>query len=78
MTAFGYRIPAVFSLLVWCVLWEIIGQMEAVFIFPPFSGVILALIKLVQQPENGGKAKPPTKSAESPNSSIRSRISGAP
>lgn len=51
MTAFGYRIPAVFSLLVWCVLWEIVGQMEAVFIFPPFSGVILALIKLVQQPD---------------------------
>lgn len=49
MTVFGYRIPAVFSLLVWCALWEVVGQMEAVFIFPPFSSVILALIKLVQQ-----------------------------
>ena len=51
MIVFGYRIPAAFSLVIWCVIWEIIGQMEAVFIFPPFSGVILALVELVQQPQ---------------------------
>ncbi len=49
MTVFGHRIPAVFSLLIWCVAWEILGRSGLVFIFPPFSGVIVALFKLVQQ-----------------------------
>ncbi len=48
MTVFGCRIPAAFSLLIWCVLWEIIGQMEAVFIFPPLSGVLVALVGILQ------------------------------
>lgn len=43
MTLFGRRIPAAFSLLIWCVLWEIVGRLDAVFIFPPFSGVLKAL-----------------------------------
>ena len=49
MTLFGYRIPAAFSLLIWCALWEIVGHSGLVFIFPPFSGVLVALVKLVQQ-----------------------------
>ena len=49
MTVFGTRIPAVFSLLIWCVIWEIVGQLETVFIFPPLSGVIVALIKILGQ-----------------------------
>lgn len=48
MTLFGYRIPAVFSLLIWCVLWEIVGQSETVFIFPPLSGVLVALVGILQ------------------------------
>jgi len=36
----GYRIPAIFSLLIWCVVWEFIGRYELVFIFPPFTGVL--------------------------------------
>ena len=51
MILFGHRIPAVFSLLIWCALWEIVGRSGLVFIFPPFSGVLVALVKLVQQPD---------------------------
>ena len=50
MTVFGVRIPSPFSLLIWCVIWEMVGQMEAVFIFPPFSGVMVALWQLIQEP----------------------------
>ncbi len=49
MILFGRRIPAVFSLLIWCALWEVVGRSGLVFIFPPFSGVLVTLVKLVQQ-----------------------------
>jgi NitT/TauT family transport system permease protein len=50
MTLFGYRIPMMASLLVWCVIWEIVGQLDLVFILPPLSQVIAAGVELVQQP----------------------------
>jgi len=40
MSIFGHRIPAVFSLVIWAGIWEIIGQLHLVFIFPPLSAVI--------------------------------------
>ncbi len=49
MTVFGVRIPAVFSLIIWGVLWEIVGRTETVFIFPPLSGVFIALFKILGQ-----------------------------
>ncbi len=49
MTLFGYRIPAIFSLLIWAAIWEIVGQLDLVFVFPPLSGVLVALVKVVQQ-----------------------------
>ena len=49
MTIHGIRIPAVFSLLIWAAMWEILGHSGLVFIFPPLSGVLVALVKLVQQ-----------------------------
>ncbi|TIQ19046.1 MAG: ABC transporter permease, partial [Mesorhizobium sp.] len=27
MTVFGYRVPMMASLLVWCVVWEIVGRL---------------------------------------------------
>jgi NitT/TauT family transport system permease protein len=50
MTIFGYRIPMMASLLVWCVLWEIVGLLDLIFLLPPFSEVIAAAFDLVQQP----------------------------
>jgi NitT/TauT family transport system permease protein len=43
----GYRIPMVFSLAVWCVLWEIIGRLELVSLIPPFTDVIKALFVVI-------------------------------
>lgn len=49
MEIHGYRIPAAFSLLIWAVLWEIVGRTGAVFILPPLSDVLAALVELVQR-----------------------------
>ena len=40
ITLFGRRVPMAFSLLVWFVLWEIIGRLGLVFLIPPFTDVI--------------------------------------
>jgi NitT/TauT family transport system permease protein len=50
MTLFGYRVPMMASLLVWCVLWEIVGRLELMFNLPPFSDVLVAAVDLVQLP----------------------------
>jgi NitT/TauT family transport system permease protein len=50
MTLFGHRVPAMASLLVWGVLWEIVGRTGIIFILPPLSEVLLAAVDLVQQP----------------------------
>ena len=50
MTLFGYRVPMMASILVWCVLWEIVGRLELMFILPPFSDVLVAAVDLVQLP----------------------------
>src|SRR6266545_1505146 len=47
MTLFGNRIPIFFSLVVWFVLWEIIGRTELSTIIPPFSRVIAAGITMI-------------------------------
>ena len=49
MTLFGYRIPAFVSIILWCIVWEVVGRSEALFVFPPISGVFVKLINLVQQ-----------------------------
>jgi NitT/TauT family transport system permease protein len=51
MTVFGYRLPMMSSLILWCLIWEIVGRMELVLLFPPFSGVLAALADLVQSPK---------------------------
>lgn len=43
MVIFGYRIPAVFSLVLWAAIWEIVGRLDLVFIFPPLSAVVAEL-----------------------------------
>ena len=53
MTLFGYRIPAFVSILLWCVIWEIVGRSEALFVFPPITGVFSSLFVIVQQKLGG-------------------------
>jgi NitT/TauT family transport system permease protein len=50
MTLFGYRVPMMASLLVWGVVWEIIGRLGIMFILPPLSDVLAAAVDLVQTP----------------------------
>lgn len=39
MVIFGYRIPVIFSILLWLLLWEVVGNMEWVYILPPIIDV---------------------------------------
>jgi NitT/TauT family transport system permease protein len=47
MTLFGRRIPAFASLLVWAVLWEIVGRAELTILIPPLSGVFVRLGEII-------------------------------
>ncbi|MEX2164274.1 MAG: ABC transporter permease subunit [Sulfuricaulis sp.] len=47
MTLFGKKIPIVFSLLIWFIVWEAIGQAKFSSIIPPFSGVIQAAVTIL-------------------------------
>lgn len=48
MTVLGYRIPMMASLIVWCLLWEVVGRLDLVFLLPPFSDVLASVVELVQ------------------------------
>ena len=50
MMILGYRMPMMASLLVWAVAWEIVGQLDLIFLLPPFSAVLAAAFELVQTP----------------------------
>ncbi|QIB35471.1 ABC transporter permease [Ancylobacter pratisalsi] len=48
MKLFGYRIPMMASLIVWCVIWELVGRSGIMFLIPPLSDVLVAAVHLVQ------------------------------
>jgi NitT/TauT family transport system permease protein len=43
MSIAGYRIPPLASLLFWALVWEIVGRLDLVFLFPPLSHVVMEL-----------------------------------
>lgn len=43
MKLFGYNLPAMSSLLIWGLLWEIVGQLELTFFLPPLSDIFVTL-----------------------------------
>ncbi|BCJ90517.1 ABC transporter permease [Terrihabitans soli] len=47
MTIAGYRIPPLASLLFWALVWEIVGQLNLVFLFPPLSSIVMELGQVV-------------------------------
>lgn len=47
MTAFGYRLPGMSSLIVWGLLWEIIGRLGVTFFVPPLSEVVTTLFSVL-------------------------------
>ena len=50
MNILGYRVPMMASLIVWCIAWEVAGRFDLVFLLPPFTEVLAALVDLVQLP----------------------------
>jgi NitT/TauT family transport system permease protein len=48
MTVFGMKVPILFSLSIWFIVWELIGRAKLSIIVPPFSGVIGAALTIVQ------------------------------
>lgn len=47
MTLFGYRLPAMSSLILWGLLWELVGHLDVTFIIPPLSEVIATLFSVI-------------------------------
>lgn len=47
MTFLGYRLPISTSLLVWAVLWEIVGRLDLVLLLPPLTHVLARLGEIV-------------------------------
>jgi NitT/TauT family transport system permease protein len=56
MTIYGYRIPMFASIVVWCIIWEIIGRLELLLLFPPFTHVLWALGEVVTSRSFAGAA----------------------
>ncbi|MGV6806142.1 MAG: ABC transporter permease [Ruegeria sp.] len=50
MTVFGYRLPGMSSLIIWGLLWEIVGQSGLTFFIPPLSEVIATLFSMIGTP----------------------------
>jgi NitT/TauT family transport system permease protein len=47
MILFGRKIPIVFSLVIWFIVWELVGQAKLSTIIPPFSRVVAAGITVL-------------------------------
>ena len=54
MTFRGYKIPIAFSVLVWCLVWEVVGRLGLISLIPPFTEVLGAM------PEVMGSASSPS------------------
>lgn len=47
MSIAGYRLPMMSALIVWAILWEIVGHTEAGFILPPLSRIVWRIFEIV-------------------------------
>lgn len=50
MKLFGYQLPGMSSLILWGLLWEIVGQLDVTFFIPPLSEVIATLFSVIGTP----------------------------
>lgn len=50
MKLLGYRLPGMSSLLLWGLLWEIVGRLGVTFFVPPLSEVFLTLFSVIGTP----------------------------
>jgi len=47
MTLFGRKVPLIFSLAIWFIVWELIGQAKLSIIIPPFTRVLAAAMTIL-------------------------------
>lgn len=47
MTFYGFKLPALSSLILWALLWEVVGRLGLTFFIPPFSEVLVTLVGLI-------------------------------
>ena len=50
MKLFGYRLPGMSSLILWGLLWEVIGRSEVTFFIPPLTTVLQTLFSVIGTP----------------------------
>ena len=50
MTAFGIKLPGMSSLILWALVWEIVGQTGWTFFIPPLSEVFVTLYNVIGTP----------------------------
>ena len=50
MILYGYRVPMMASLLIWAVVWEIVGQFDLTMMVPPLSNVLVRMAEIVPTP----------------------------
>jgi len=50
MTVYGYRLPGMSSLLLWALLWELVGRTGWTFFIPPLSEVFITLFDVIGTP----------------------------
>jgi NitT/TauT family transport system permease protein len=43
MTLRGHKVPIAFSLLIWCLLWEVVGRLGLISLIPPFTEVLATM-----------------------------------
>lgn len=46
MKLFGYELPGMSSLILWGLLWELVGQLEVTFFLPPLSQIFSTLMEI--------------------------------
>ncbi|MCQ0969610.1 ABC transporter permease subunit [Paracoccus sp. TK19116] len=47
MKVMGYELPLMSSLIVWAILWEILGQMDVSILLPPLSAVLVKMVEII-------------------------------
>ena len=57
MTVAGHRVPQAAALLVWLVVWEIVGRFDLLLLFPPFTDVLRAIPEVVTTPSFAAAAR---------------------
>ena len=50
MKVFGYQLPGMSSLILWGLLWEIVGRLGVTFFIPPLSEVLHTLFSVIGTP----------------------------